>query len=393
MPPRQPDGEPAPADGSLPDEALATLRDGPFGVYVHVPFCVTRCGYCDFNTYTSGDRPGFVRAAIAEVELAARVLGDAARPADTVYLGGGTPTLLDPADLGSILRAIDDRLGLAADVEISVEANPDTVDRAALEALRAAGVTRISFGVQSVRPHVLAALDRRHDAERALAAIGEARAAGFEHISADLIYGTPGESAGDWAASLDAVLAAGVDHVSTYGLTVEPGTRLAARVRRGELPEPDPDAMADRYLAADARLTAAGLEWYELASWARDEAARCRHNLGYWRSGAWWGVGPGAHSHVGGVRWWNVLHPAEHATRVAAGRSPARARERLDAEARRLERLMLELRLADGLDTSLAAAGAVDGLVADGLLERRGRRMRLTLRGRLFADAVARRLA
>ncbi|HEY8583961.1 MAG TPA: coproporphyrinogen-III oxidase family protein, partial [Capillimicrobium sp.] len=259
MPARQPDGEPAPSDGALPEQALAELPGRALGVYVHVPFCLTRCGYCDFNTYTAGDRPAFVRAAIAEVALAARVLGDAAPPVSTVFLGGGTPTILDPADLGAILRAIDEHLGLARDAEITVEANPDTVDRTALAALRELGATRASFGVQSVRPHVLAALDRAHDADRALEAIAEARGAGFDHVSADLIYGTPGETADDWRASLDAAVGAGVDHVSTYGLTIEPGTRLAARVRRGDLPAPDPDAMADRYAAADDRLRAAGL--------------------------------------------------------------------------------------------------------------------------------------
>jgi oxygen-independent coproporphyrinogen-3 oxidase len=393
VPARQPDGEPAPSDGALPEQALAELPGRALGVYVHVPFCLTRCGYCDFNTYTAGDRPAFVRAAIAEVALAARVLGDAAPPVSTVFLGGGTPTILDPADLGAILRAIDEHLGLARDAEITVEANPDTVDRTALAALRELGATRASFGVQSVRPHVLAALDRAHDADRALEAIAEARGAGFDHVSADLIYGTPGETADDWRASLDAAVGAGVDHVSTYGLTIEPGTRLAARVRRGDLPAPDPDAMADRYAAADDRLRAAGLDWYELASWARDEDARCRHNLGYWRSASWWGIGPGAHSHVGGVRWWNVLHPTEHAARLRAGRSPARARERLDGSARRLERLLLELRLAEGLPTSLGDAATVNRLVADGLLERRGDRAALTLRGRLHADEVARQLA
>ena len=397
MSPRQPDGVPPPADGTLPQTALAGLGTRPFGVYVHVPFCLTRCGYCDFNTYTSGDRGAFLAAAHAEVALAGRVLGERGpRPlVDTVFFGGGTPTLMTPAGLGGLLRAVDERLGLRPDAEVSVEGNPDTVDATAIAGLREAGATRLSFGVQSVRAHVLAALERRHDAARALAAIGEARAAGFDHVSADLIYGTPGESAEDWDASLRAVLAAGADHVSTYGLTVEPGTRLAAQVRRGEVPAPDPDALAARYAEADALLPAAGLDWYELASWARDDGARCRHNEGYWRSGDWWGVGPGAHSHVGGVRWWNVLRPAEHAARLMAGTSPARARETVDAGQRRLERILLEVRLADGLDTGLAAPGALERLRGEGLLrpDAGDGRARLTLDGRLQADRVARVLA
>jgi len=394
VPPVQPDGQPAPADGALPAAALRGLGTRPFGVYVHVPFCLTRCGYCDFNTYTTGDRPGYVAAVLAEIDLAARVLGGGPPGgADTVFLGGGTPTLLEPAQIARLLDAVQRRVGLAPGAEITVEANPDTVDERGLRALRAAGVTRVSFGVQSVRPHVLAALERRHDGARALAAIGEARAAGFEHVSADLIYGTPGEQPGDWKASLEAVLAAGVDHVSAYGLTVEPGSRLAAQVRRGERPAPEPDTLADRYAAADALLAARGLRWYELSNWAAAPAARCRHNLGYWRSGDWWGFGPGAHSHVGGTRWWNVLRPADHAARLAAGRSPARARETLDPAARRLERVLLEVRLAEGLDTALAAGEALRCLADRGLLERRGDRAVLTLAGRQLADAVARELA
>jgi oxygen-independent coproporphyrinogen-3 oxidase len=362
----------------------------PLGIYVHVPFCLTRCGYCDFNTYTSGDRGAYVDAALAEIDRAARTLK---RPADTVFFGGGTPTLLTPAQVARLLAHMRDRLGLADDVEVTIEANPDTVDEPALAALREAGATRVSFGVQSVRPHVLAALERVHGPERALAAIGEARAAGFDVISADLIYGTPGEDAADWAASLDAVLEAGVDHVSAYGLTIEPGTRLAAQIRRGERAAPDPDTMADRYAAADARLTAAGLAWYELSNWAREPKARCRHNIGYWRSGDWWGVGPGAHSHVAGTRWWNVKHPGTYARALAEGRSPVADRETLDEPARHMERVMLELRLADGLQTDLCDRAALERVRAGGLLTVHDGRAVLTLRGRQLADHVVRELA
>ena len=333
----------------------------PLGLYVHVPFCAMRCSYCDFNTYTGGDRASWAPHAIAELRLARAALGEAARPVDTVFVGGGTPTLLDPAEIGAVLRAIGDELGLAAAAEVTVEANPDSVDPASLAALRGHGVTRISIGMQSAVPHVLRFLGRTHAAGRPAAAAGEARAAGFDHVSLDLIYGTPGESDADWRHSLEQALAAEPDHLSAYALSVQPGTRLAAQVRRGALPHPDGDVQARRYELADARLAAAGLGWYELSNWAAGEAARCRHNLGYWRSEDWWGAGPGAHSHVGGERWWNVLHPDAWARRVERGESPAAGREALTDAERRTERIMLGIRLAEGLglqDRERAAAAA-----------------------------------
>ena len=403
MPSQLPDGDAAPSDGSLPAEALSGVGTRPFGVYVHVPFCTMRCGYCDFNTYTVdelGSAPGasrasYAEAAVAEVRLARRVLGEADVPVSTVFVGGGTPTLLPPADLASVLRAVDDEFGLAPDAEVTTESNPDSVTLADLEALREAGFNRISFGMQSAVPHVLATLDRTHDPRRVPQVVEWARAAGFEHVSLDLIYGTPGESLADWETSLDAALAAGPDHVSAYALIVEEGTALARRIRRGELPMTDDDDLADKYDLADDRLEAAGLRWYEVSNWARDEASRCRHNVLYWTGGDWWGVGPGAHSHVGGVRWWNVKHPAAYADRLAAGTSPAYAREVLDEETRRVERVLLELRLSDGLDPAVldrAGNAAVPGLVDRGLLDVVRGRLVLTRRGRLLADAVVRDL-
>jgi oxygen-independent coproporphyrinogen-3 oxidase len=374
------------------------MRAVPFGVYVHVPFCVTRCGYCDFNTYVGSDaaaRSAYADAARAEVRLARRTLGPDAPVVDTVFFGGGTPTLLAAADLAAILGAIAGAFGLSPDAEVTTEANPEDVDAAMLAALREAGFTRVSFGMQSAVEDVLATLERRHTAERAVAAVADARTAGFEHVSLDLIYGTPGESDADWAASLAAALAAGPDHVSAYALSVEPGTALHARVRRGELPAPDPDAAADRYLAADTTLAEAGMGWYEISNWAATPQARCRHNLGYWRGEQWWGVGPGAHSHVGGARWWNVRHPRDYARRLAAGEAPVAGREVLDAATRRFERVMLGVRLAEGLDRDLlspAGAAAAGRLAADGLLTLDGARVRLTLEGRLKADAVVRAL-
>jgi putative oxygen-independent coproporphyrinogen III oxidase len=394
---RLPDGDPAPPDGRLPAAALAGRGDRPFGVYVHVPYCAARCGYCDFNTYIAGpeERARWKDAAVAEVALAMRALGDRT-PVDTVFFGGGTPTLLPPEDLLAVLHAIGEQIGLAPHAEVTVEANPENVTPAALAALRAGGVTRISLGMQSAAPHVLGVLDRVHTPGRAVAAARDARAAGFAHVSLDLIFGTPGESDADWMGSLDAALAAGSDHVSIYGLILEPGTRLRARVRRGELPAPDEDALGRRYAAADARLHAAGFAWYELANWAAGDGARCRHNLGYWRGGDWWGVGPGAHSHVGGVRWWNVLRPAAWRDALAAGRSPAAARERPGAAARRIEEVMLGVRLADGLTLRDGERATAADLAEQGLLDAAalgaGRAV-LTLRGRLAADFVVRALA
>ncbi|MBQ0903817.1 radical SAM family heme chaperone HemW [Micromonospora sp. U21] len=405
MPGVLPDGETVPADGSLPATATTTVGARGFGVYVHVPFCASRCGYCDFNTYTSAElgggasREGYADTVLAELALAARVLGDSPPPrVDTVFVGGGTPTLLPADDLARILDGIDRTWGLAADAEVTTEANPESVTPESLKLLRAAGYTRISLGMQSASPGVLAILDRKHSAGRATAAALEARDAGFEHVNLDLIYGTPGERAGDFAASLDQVVAAGVDHVSAYALIVEDGTRLAARMRRGELPYPSDDVAADRYLAAEAALDAAGLSWYEVSNWASTDEARCRHNLLYWTGADWWGLGPGAHSHVGGVRWWNVKHPSAYAQRLAAGASPGLAREVLTADETHMEDVMLRLRLATGLPLAVLDAtgrAGAERALAGGLLaapEYAAGRAVLTLRGRLLADAVVRDL-
>ena len=398
-----PDGDPAPLDGLLPPEALVGQEQRPFAFYVHVPFCRVRCGYCDFNTYTAQELGGgasqssYAETAVREVALARRVLGDVDRPVETVFLGGGTPTLLPARDLGLMLRAIDDEFGLAAGVEVTTEANPDSVDLAYLSELREAGYTRLSFGMQSAVPSVLQVLDRTHDPERVPRAVEWARAAGFEQVSLDLIYGTPGESVADWETSLRAALACTPDHVSAYALIVEDGTALARQVRRGELPMPDDDDLADKYLLADSLLSGDGLGWYEVSNWARPGSA-CRHNLLYWKGADWWGVGPGAHSHVGGVRWWNVKHPSAYTQRLSAGESPAHGREVLAAEDQRVERVLLELRLADGLPRRVLdaeGAAAVPGLVADGLLTDAsldGDTLVLTTRGRLLADAVVRDL-
>jgi len=408
MPSALPDGEPAPASGELPPHALGALAESPLGVYVHVPFCAARCGYCDFNTYTltelgDGRTPGastdtFADAALAELDIAARVLGRHAKPVETVFVGGGTPTMLAAADLVRVLHGIRHRFGLVDGAEVTTEANPDSVTPASLAALAEGGFTRVSLGMQSSVPHVLAVLDRTHRRDNVARAVTAARKAGLQ-VSLDLIYGTPGESLADWRRSLDAALALGPDHVSAYALVVEEGTRLAGQVRRGLVPAPQDDDEAAKYELADDVLTAAGFGWYEVSNWAREDRFRCRHNEGYWLGGSWWGIGPGAHSHVGGVRWWNVKHPVAYAGRLAAGESPAAAREVLTSEQRHDEWVLLGVRLADGLPVAglhpegrAAVAGLIGEELVDGRAALRDNQILLTRRGRLLADTVVRRL-
>jgi oxygen-independent coproporphyrinogen-3 oxidase len=405
MPSALPLADPAPADGLLPFSVTDDAASRHLGIYVHVPFCRVRCGYCDFNTYTSEELRGAKRSdyagqAIEEVALASHVLeasGLPERPATTVFFGGGTPTLLPVTDLAEMLAAIVVAWGLAPGAEVTTEANPDSVDRDYLFALKAAGFTRVSFGMQSAVPHVLATLERTHDPARIPLVVAWAREAGLQ-VSLDLIYGTPGESLDDWNASIDAVLAENPDHISAYALIIEDGTKLARQIRRGGVAAPSDDLQADMYEVLDAKLAAAGYSWYEVSNWARTSENRSRHNLAYWQGHDWWGIGPGAHSHVGGVRWWNVKHPAAYADRILAGLSPAAGRETLDAETRRVERVLLLTRIREGLRIDeLEPQGrvAVAGLIADELVNAaaalRGS-VELTLRGRLLADAVVRRL-
>jgi oxygen-independent coproporphyrinogen-3 oxidase len=398
-----PIGDPVPSDGSLPDGVRIEAAT-PFGVYLHVPFCRVRCGYCDFNTYTSQELRGarqdqYADTLLQEVAVARRVLATRGelRAASTVFFGGGTPTLLPAGDLGRMLAGVRDAFGVAVDAEVTVEANPDTVTPAVADELAASGVTRLSIGMQSAVPHVLAALDRTHDPANVRSAVDAARAAGLD-VSVDLIYGAPGEALEDWRRSLDTAVALEPDHVSAYALIIEEGTTLARRIRRGELPAPDDDAQADMYELADDVLASAGYDWYEVSNWSRGEEHRSRHNLAYWQGTDWWGFGPGAHSHIGGVRFWNVKHPAAYAQRLAMGESPAAGREIPDAAARALEGVLLRTRIREGLPVSeLLGEGrhAVAALIADGLVEGaealRGRVV-LTRKGRLLADAVVRAL-
>ncbi|MDP9092390.1 MAG: radical SAM family heme chaperone HemW [Actinomycetota bacterium] len=410
MPSDLPHADPPPTDGRLHSVTLDAATGVPFGVYVHIPFCQVRCGYCDFTTYTAAElgsgasRGSYADTVLQEVRLAGAVLtegdalGDRIPAVSTIFFGGGTPTLLPAEHLGLIINEIGTLFGLADDVEITTEANPETVTRAYFAKLLESGFTRVSIGMQSAVPHVLEVLDRQHRPGRPEQAVAEARSAGFEHVNLDLIYGAPYESDADWQASLDAAVATGADHISAYALVVEQGTALARQVAQGVVPAPDDDVLADRYIMADETLAGAGFEWYEVSNWARSPAARCRHNELYWSDANWWGLGPGAHSHVSGVRWWNVKHPTRYAAMLEAGRSPAAGRETLDEQARLTERVMLGIRRRAGLPLSElpdSATGLLPQLTSWGLADPAAaaqRRVALTQRGRLLADAVVREL-
>ena len=405
MPSALPDGEQAPADGLLPASATVDADTRAFGLYVHIPFCSVRCGYCDFNTYTATELEGTSQAsyptqAMAEMVFAQQVLqrsGLPERPLSTVFLGGGTPTLLGPEPLALMLDQARTLWGLADGAEVTIEANPDSVSAADLERLRDAGVTRVSYGMQSSDPSVLATLDRTHDPERVPQVVQWARQAGLQ-VSVDLIYGTPGETLESWRGSLESALAQHPDHISAYALIVESGTALAAQISRGILAMPDDDLQADMYALADELLSAAGYSWYEVSNWSRGPGFSSRHNMSYWNSEDWWGIGPGAHSHVGGVRWWNVKHPAAYASRMAEGVSPAHAREVLSTAQQRMERTVLGVRLREGLDATdvpsrhrhLLAEWVSRGLIEGPALL--AGRVIPTLQGRLVADFLAREL-
>jgi putative oxygen-independent coproporphyrinogen III oxidase len=405
VPSALPLADPAPSDGLLPETAAVGAHQRAFGVYLHVPFCRVRCGYCDFNTYTSTELRGakqsdYADEAVAEIRFGRGVLeasGVPDRQVSTVFFGGGTPTLLPADDLVRMLRGVTDSFVLAPGAEVTTEANPDSVDAAYLQTLADAGFTRVSFGMQSAVPSVLATLERTHDPARVPLVVQWARDAGLG-VSLDLIYGTPGETLADWRVSLETAIACAPDHVSAYSLIVEPGTKLARQIRSGVVGTPDEDLQADMYELADDLLTVAGYGWYEVSNWATSDDHRSRHNLSYWTGEDWWGVGPGSHSHVGGVRWWNVKHPAAYAQRIAADESPAAGRETLDDETRELERILLLTRTRDGIPIrTLApeARTAVAGLIAEELVDARQAllgRLELTRRGRLLADAVVRRL-
>jgi oxygen-independent coproporphyrinogen-3 oxidase len=374
---------------------LQPVPGRPFGLYVHVPFCITRCGYCDFNTYTPAELGGvnpdaWLQALRTELGLAAARLD--APTVNTVFVGGGTPSLLGGARMATLLDMVREHFALALDAEVTTEANPESAWPDFFAATRAAGYTRVSLGMQSVSPQVLGVLDRIHTPNRSAAAAREALQAGFEHVSLDLIYGTPGENDDDLLRSVDTAVETGADHVSAYALTVEDGTALARRVRSGELAAPDDDVLAHRYELVDARLAEAGMSWYEVSNWSRP-GGECRHNLGYWDGGQWWGAGPGAHGYVGATRWWNVKHPNTYAEKLADAALPVAGFEQLGPDALHTEDVLLRMRLRQGLPLAAldaAERGRAESAVADGLLAPRGDRLVLTPRGRLLADGVVR---
>lgn len=405
-------GEAMPKDGTLPSQVVSGADQRSWHAYVHVPFCRVRCGYCDFNTYTAEElgsdessvsQSNFAGRLIQEIEFSQSVIsrvGLPKRALKSVFFGGGTPTQLPASDLVAILSALKEQFGFTAEVEITTEANPDNVDDAYLSELASGGFTRISFGMQSAVPEVLATLERTHQPNNVPVAVAAAKAAGLA-TSVDLIYGAPRETLEQWRQSVEAAIALDVDHISAYSLIVEEGTKLARQISRGELSEPDEDLQADKYELADSLLKQAGFNWYEVSNWAKSNELRSKHNLSYWQSQDWWGYGPGAHSHIGGVRWWNVKHPSAYVQRLAQSESPAHSREVLVEKTRLEERVLLEIRTDEGLSTELAktinpdANKVIAQAIADELIEPgdalRGR-IRLTLRGRLLADSLVRDL-
>lgn len=358
-----------------------------FGLYIHVPFCASRCGYCDFNTYTPGELgmgPAAYQDALeVELALAAQQCGD--RAVDSVFIGGGTPSMLGSAGLTRILAAIRQNYTLAPGAEVTTESNPESTSPEFFADLKEAGFTRISLGMQSAAAHVLKVLDRTHTPGRAVAAAREARKAGFEHVNLDMIYGTPTETDDDVRRTVEAIMSADVDHVSAYSLIVEDGTAMARKVRKGELPATDEDVLADRYELIDSLLD--GFDWYEVSNWAKP-GGECRHNLGYWRGGDWWGAGPGAHSHIDGTRFFNVKHPRRYNELLGGGQLPIQEREVLSDEDKATERVMLGLRLKEGIPAEwVDAPEAVAKHVRAGLLTA-GERLAVTDAGRLLADGI-----
>lgn len=364
-----------------------------FGVYIHVPFCSSRCGYCDFNTYTPGElgtsaSPAtYLDALEVELEFAAAT-GDT-RPANTVFIGGGTPSMLGAAGLNRILRAIRNTIGIKDGAEITTESNPESTSPEFFDELLSGGFNRVSLGMQSASSAVLRILERAHTPGRAFDAAREAKASGFDHVNLDMIYGTPTETDADVLLTLDSVLETGVDHVSAYSLIVEDGTRMARKVRKGELPEPEEDVYADRYWMIDKALRENGYEWYEVSNWSKP-GGECLHNLGYWRDGDWWGAGPGAHSHIGNRRFFNVKHPSTYANILGRQELPIKETETLTDQERHEELLMLGLRLKEGLRTSQLRPDEVERarkFEQKGLMDV-GDRILLTDKGRLLADGM-----
>ncbi|AWR16457.1 radical SAM family heme chaperone HemW [Corynebacterium diphtheriae bv. mitis] len=365
-----------------------------FGVYVHVPFCSSRCGYCDFNTYTPGELGGtaspesYLDALEKELELAAA--SGTTRPATTVFIGGGTPSMLGASGLTRVLRAVRNTIGIAPGAEVTTESNPETTSPEFFSELLESGYNRISLGMQSASSSVLRVLERKHTPGRAFDAAREAMNAGFLHVNLDMIYGTPTETDDDVRLTLERALDTGVDHISAYSLIVEDGTAMARKVRKGQLPPPNEDVYADRYGLIDTALRAQGFDWYEVSNWAKP-GGECQHNLGYWLDGDWWGAGPGAHSHIASRRFFNVKHPSTYAQHLAQGQLPIKEEELLDSTERHEESVMLGLRLRQGLELTRfteAERAVIDKYVSLKLLHIYDGRVASTLQGRLLIDGI-----
>ena len=389
-----PEGDPAPSDGKLPN--IANLKNKPFSLYVHVPYCSKRCGYCDFNTYTPSelDRDdqieSWLQSAIKETIFARKIL-DESLTVDTIFFGGGTPSLLEASVIKEFINNVSKHFELKKDLEITLEANPDTITQSKAEDWLKAGINRISLGMQSSAANVLQVLDRTHNPANVLSSVEILKKAGFTNFSLDLIYGTPGESLEDWSNSLKDAIAINPPHISAYSLVIEPGTRMGSQLSRGEIKAVSDDDAADKYQLAEKLLNENGYSWYEISNWAK-ENKECQHNLNYWKGNNWWGIGPGAHSHINGVRWWNQKLPKNWRESLDKDQSPALAREKLTNEQIRNEEVMLLSRLKTGINRSDFDQKNVEKLIEDKLVNDVSGKLELTLEGRLLADVVFRQL-
>ena len=374
--------------------------------YIHIPYCIKRCGYCDFNTYTPSELQittglknitnSYTTLLITEIKSARKQVGERA-VVPSIFFGGGTPSLMEAEDIKSIISTIGSEFDLAGDIEITLESNPDTVDKDKLEKFYQAGINRISFGMQSAVPHVLATLDRTHNPDNLYQVTKWASEVGFKEISVDLIYGTPGESKSDWQKSIDAALSLPITHISAYALIIEEGTKLAAQIKRGEVDQVDDDLTAEKYLMADNAFTKFGFNWYELSNWSKVNS-ESKHNLAYWLGKNWWGAGPGAHSHLNGKRFWNVKHPNLYKQKIDANESPVADSEDLKELQIESERLMLSIRLPSGVEKNTLNEQQISdlsGYVKSGHLDKGdwdNGRATLTLNGRLIADRIVREI-
>lgn len=374
--------------------------------YIHIPYCVKRCGYCDFNTYTPTELKistgleqisnSYIDLLLQEIDsVREQIVGEIKVP--SIFFGGGTPSLMQPNDIGRVIAKIKNEFDLLSNSEITLECNPDTVTKDSLENFKKVGINRVSFGMQSAVPHVLATLDRTHKPENLAQATTWANEVGISEISVDLIYGTPGESITDWQTSIDSALALPITHISAYALIIEEGTKLAAQIKRGDVPEVDDDLVADKYLIADKAFKEAGFEWYELSNWSKP-GSESKHNMAYWNGDNWWGAGPGAHSHLNGKRFWNVKHPNLYKERIQNKQSAVADSEVLKKDQIESERLMLLLRLPSGIEKQTLNQMQLSELsefVESGHLDRANwnqGRATLTLNGRLIADRILRKI-